>query len=302
MSPRDPAALLAAARAAAEIRAHQTDPDVVALDVTRASMWIERVIWTAVLIGLGFTAASVHAWYTAGAGTLSALWWVGWMVTPTVEIIAVAVLRGEQILGRHGITPGRRTVTARRGLLAFALTLQLWGPLTTLGDPGPGIHGTVGNVAVHAFVILAVILGAEAITELRESLNAAIRAAAERVTDHRTDRRTDRRANRHRHRRTAPPPPVDPPSADPSPSADPPVDPPLTDSPPPPDDDAPGKGEIALTWIAEHWPADQPDPPTPAEIQAGLLARGVSISRGYACKVRAAATTDRAADREEQTG
>ncbi len=138
---------------AAERRALQTHPDVVALRVERIRSQVDGLMWAGLLLGLAFTMVNVQTFAAAGAAVWSLAWVAAWLLDPMVSLVLVAVLRAEQVTARYqvpmqdvGIGPWVR----RTKVFAFAATYamntwQSWARLhvgrdrAALRAPGHGL-------------------------------------------------------------------------------------------------------------------------------------------------------------------
>ncbi|GAB1513241.1 hypothetical protein JCM33774_52830 [Actinophytocola sp. KF-1] len=92
---------------AAEVRAYQTHPDVVALRIERVRSQVDRLCWAGIVLGLAFTMANVQVFAASGADTWSLPWLAAWVLDPTVSLVLIAVLRAEQITSRYQVRTGR---------------------------------------------------------------------------------------------------------------------------------------------------------------------------------------------------
>lgn len=261
----DAADLMARAEQAAMIRAHQTHPAVVALTVERTRIGIERATWVGIGLGLIFTMVTVQQFGAGSAAPWSLPWLAAWLLAPLVEIPLLAILRGEQVMGRYDITPGPWVRRVRWFLLAVTYLLNTW---TSWAALGAGVGGW-REVVLHSAPPLVVLAAAEALTDLREGLARAIAAAGRAPTARPTPR--------------------------PRPAA-PPVQPPSPTKPVAP----PGRRlrDIGVDWALDHWddPTGARGPLRPLHIRDGLMAAGTPVSKGEASKILADAKARRAAD------
>src|SRR6266536_1399764 len=62
------------AAAAAEVRAYQTHPDVVALRIERIRSQVDRLCWAGIVLGLGFTMTNVQVFAASASGSGAAVW------------------------------------------------------------------------------------------------------------------------------------------------------------------------------------------------------------------------------------
>lgn len=161
--------LVAAARAAADVRAYDTHPDVVALQVERTRRQVDALMWTGIVLGLGFTMTNVQVFAAAGAavGTLS--WLAAWLLDPMVSLVLIAVLRAEQVTARYQVETGKWVRTTK--LLAFAATyvMNTWQSFKA---------GSPAGIVLHSVPPLLVFCAAEAAPMLRDRLTESIHKAA----------------------------------------------------------------------------------------------------------------------------
>lgn len=308
-APADEGAeLLGRAERAARRRAYDTDPAVVALTVDEARVVIERTMWVGIALGMVFTCASVQEWGAQGAPAWSLGWCAAWLLAPLVEVPLLAILRGEQVAARYGVRPGTWVRRARWTLLAAAYAMNSWGAWAAV------LGGTGGwaKVLLHSIPPLAVLIAAEALTDLRDMLTRAVGAAAS------APRPVTRPPARPREPRTRPrpaAPPVTPPPPDEPETAE-----PETDGEQAPAATGGTAREVAVAWALAHWDDDHRDPRTgepcpirPVHVSNHMKAIGREISKGEASKALTAAKAERfrlglptarttTEDREEETG
>ncbi|WP_214417067.1 hypothetical protein [Sphaerisporangium fuscum] len=183
------AKLAAAAREAAEVRAYQVHPDVIALRIERMRSWVDRLIWTGMILGLAFTAVNVQN-FAAGddapavhAVTIAGhelVWWSAWLLDPLVSFILIGALLGEQIISRHQLI--KKLGPWVRALKWVALTatyaMNTWTAWESL-EPA--------KILLHSVPPVMVFCAAEAVTDLRhwitEAVRRAYKEAAERARD-----------------------------------------------------------------------------------------------------------------------
>src|SRR4051794_4462470 len=162
------------ARAAAEKRALQTHPDVVALRVERIRSQVDGLMWTGLLLGLAFTMVNVQTFAAAGAAVWSLPWLAAWLLDPMVSLVLVAVLRAEQVTARYQVQMRTATLgpwVARTKLFAFLATYvmntwQSWAELHAAG------------IVLHSVPPVMVYLAAETGPILRDRLTEAVISAA----------------------------------------------------------------------------------------------------------------------------
>ncbi|WP_226380434.1 hypothetical protein [Pseudonocardia sp. KRD291] len=154
---------------AARVRALSTDPDVIALRVERVRMQVDRLMWSGIVLGLGFTMTNVQTFAAAGAPPWSTPWVAAWALDPMVSLVLIAVLRAEQVTARWQVRTGPWVRRARWGTLAATYIMNTWSAWA---------HGIPSQVVLHSVPPLVVFVAAEAVTGLREALSDAVHAAA----------------------------------------------------------------------------------------------------------------------------
>ncbi|GAA4418900.1 hypothetical protein GCM10023148_17770 [Actinokineospora soli] len=92
---------------AADVRAYETHPDVVALRIERVRRQVDWMCWTGIVLGLAFTLVNIHGFAPAGSLTWSLPWLAAWLLDPTVSHELLAILRAEQITARIRCPLGR---------------------------------------------------------------------------------------------------------------------------------------------------------------------------------------------------
>jgi hypothetical protein len=153
--------LTAQAAAAAELRAYQSDPDVVALRVERLRTQVETLMWTGIGLGLCATMTTVQHFAATDAPTGSLVWWVAWLLDPMVSLVLLAVLRAEQATTRHRIHTGPWPRTAKWILLTATYVMNTW-VFWAAGSPS--------GVVLHSVPPLVVVIAAEALADLQYAL------------------------------------------------------------------------------------------------------------------------------------
>ncbi|MBB2742895.1 UNVERIFIED_ORG: hypothetical protein FHR35_002717 [Microbispora rosea subsp. rosea] len=168
--------LALAAKAAADVRAYDTNPDVVAYRIERMRTRVDRLIWTGLILGLAFTAANVQAFAARGAEVGSIEWCTAWLLDPMVSLVLVGVLLGEQVIARHQIKAGPWVRRTKWAALACTYAMNTWSAWASL-DPS--------LILLHSVPPAMVFCAAEAVTDLRhwitEAVRRAYRLAAERL-------------------------------------------------------------------------------------------------------------------------
>lgn len=160
--------LAAAAQAAADVRAYDTNPDVIAYRIERLRAYVDRLVWTGVILGLAFTAANVQAFAAGDAPMYSTGWWIAWLLDPMVSLILIGALIGEQILSRHQLRAGGWVRALKWVTLAATYAMNTWESWDA-GDPA--------LILLHSVPPLVVFVAAEAITDLRHWITEAVRKA-----------------------------------------------------------------------------------------------------------------------------
>jgi hypothetical protein len=156
------------ATAAAELRAWQTHPDVIALRVERIRVQVDRLMWTGIVLGLCFTMTNVQHFAAAGAGMGSLAWWAAWLMDPMVSLVLLAVLRAEQLTTRYHIPTGLWPRATKWALLAATYLMNTW---------TSGAAGSASGVALHSVPPLVVVLAAEAVTDVQHALTDCVHRA-----------------------------------------------------------------------------------------------------------------------------
>jgi hypothetical protein len=186
------AKLIEAASSAAEVRAHQTNPNVVALHVERVRGWVDRLIWTGMVLGLLFTMANVQ--HFASGGTKppwvhgawkdgSAIEWIiAWLLDPTVSLIVVGVLMGEQAINRHGLTADTWVRVTKWVALGCTYAMNTWSAWFAL---------VPSQIVLHSVPPVIVVCAAEVGPALRRQITEAVRKAYEAAADRSQDRSPD---------------------------------------------------------------------------------------------------------------
>jgi hypothetical protein len=161
------------ARAAAEIRALQTHPDVVALRVEKIRNQVDRMMWAGLLLGLAYTMVNVQSFAAAGAVVWSLPWLSAWLFDPMVSLVLVAVLRAEQITARYQVEMRTDTIgpwVRRTKVFAFLATyvMNTW-------QSWAALH--VSGIVLHSVPPVLVYLAAETGPILRDRLTEAVLSA-----------------------------------------------------------------------------------------------------------------------------
>lgn len=153
---------------AAEVRAYQVHPDVVALRIERVRAQVDRLCWTGIVLGLAFTMTNVQWFAAAGARPWSLPWLAAWVLDPTVSLVLLAILRGEQVTSRYQVHTGMWVRAAKWFALSATYVMNTWASYAA---------GSLSGVVLHSVPPLLVFVAAEAITDLRDKLSDAVLAA-----------------------------------------------------------------------------------------------------------------------------
>ena len=153
---------------AAEVRAYQTHPDVVALRVERVRAQVDRLCWAGIVLGLAFTMTNVQWFAAAGARPGTLPWLAAWVLDPTVSLVLLAILRGEQITARYQVHTGSWVRVAKWFTLTATYVMNTWASYAA---------GTPAEIVLHSVPPLLVFVAAEAVTDLQDKLTEAVAAA-----------------------------------------------------------------------------------------------------------------------------
>lgn len=153
---------------AAEVRAYQTHPDVIAMRVEQVRAQVDRLCWAGIMLGLAFTMTNVQQFAAAGALAWSLPWLAAWLLDPTVSLVLLAILRAEQITARYQVRTGRWVRRAKWFTLAATYVMNTWSSYAA---------GSLSGIVLHSVPPLVVFVAAEAITDLRDKLTEAVTAA-----------------------------------------------------------------------------------------------------------------------------
>jgi hypothetical protein len=111
---------------AAEVRAYQTDPDVVALRIERVRRQVDWMCWSGIVLGLAFTMTNVQSFASAGTSSWSLPWVAAWVLDPTVSLVLLAILRAEQVTARYQVRTGGWVRRAKWFTLAATYVMNTW--------------------------------------------------------------------------------------------------------------------------------------------------------------------------------
>jgi hypothetical protein len=156
------------AATAAEVRAYQTHPDVVALRVERVRSQVDRLCWSGITLGLAFTMTNVQTFAAAGSSAWSLPWLAAWLLDPTVSVVLLAILRAEQVTARYQVRTGPWVRRAKWFTLAATYVMNTWASFAA---------GSLAGIVLHSVPPLVVFVAAEAVTDLRGKLTDAVNAA-----------------------------------------------------------------------------------------------------------------------------
>ena len=159
---------------AAEVRAYQTDPDVVALRIERVRRQVDWMCWSGIVLGLAFTMTNVQGFASAGTRPGSLPWLAAWVLDPTVSLVLLAILRAEQVTARYQVRTGTWVRRAKWFTLAATYVMNTW---TSFVAAQPAA------IVLHSVPPLVVFVAVEAITDLRDKLTDAVLAAAGQRTE-----------------------------------------------------------------------------------------------------------------------
>jgi hypothetical protein len=162
---------------ARDVRAQQTNPDVVALKVERVRTWVDRLVWAGIVLGLLFTMANVQ--HLAASGSKppwehggSVDWLIAWLLDPMVSLVLIGVLMGEQVINRHAIKAGAWVGVIKWVALGCTYTMNTWSAWASLwGSPKPS------QILLHSVPPVIVVCATEAITDLRLNITRAVTTA-----------------------------------------------------------------------------------------------------------------------------
>jgi hypothetical protein len=153
---------------AAEVRAYQTHPDVVALRVERIRTQVDRLCWAGIVLGLAFTMTNVQSFAAAGSPAWSLPWLAAWLLDPTVSVVLLGILRAEQVTARYQVHTGPWVRRAKWFTLAATYSMNTWEVYAA---------GSVAGIVLHSVPPLVVFVAAEAVTDLRDKLTEAVHVA-----------------------------------------------------------------------------------------------------------------------------
>lgn len=153
------------AAAAAELRAWQVHPDVVALRTEKIRGQVDGLIWVAIVLGLGFTMVNVQSFAAAGASTWSLAWWAAWLLDPMVSLVLIAVLRAEQVTAREQVDAGPWAHRTKWATFAATYLMNTWLAWSRFD---------VAGIVLHSVPPVLVATAAATAPKLRDALTEAV--------------------------------------------------------------------------------------------------------------------------------
>jgi hypothetical protein len=150
---------------AAEVRAYQTHPDVVALRIERVRAQVDWICWCGIVLGLAFTMTNVQGFASVGMRVWSLPWLAAWVLDPTVSLVLLAILRAEQVTARYQVRTGPWVRRAKWFTLAATYVMNTWVSYAA---------GSASAIVLHSVPPLVVFVAVEAITDLRDKLTDAV--------------------------------------------------------------------------------------------------------------------------------
>lgn len=160
---------------AAEVRAYQTHPDVVALRIERVRSQVDWICWCGIVLGLAFTMTNVQEFASTGTRVWSLPWLAAWVLDPTVSLVLLAILRAEQVTARYQVKTGPWVRRAKWFTLAATYVMNTWASYAV---------GSASAIVLHSVPPLVVFVAVEAITDLRDKLTDAVLVAARQAQVH----------------------------------------------------------------------------------------------------------------------
>lgn len=144
------------------------NPDVAAA-ADRARRWVDVAGWTAIVLGLAFTAVNVQVFAAAGAPIWSLGWCAAWLLDPIASVLLLAVVRAEQVTSRWQIAMPWQVGATKWAAFLATLVMNVWAPVRDLIPSG---------IVLHAIPPVFVLLAAEVSPVLRDRLTEAVKVAA----------------------------------------------------------------------------------------------------------------------------
>lgn len=146
-----------------------TGDEDVAAAAERARRWVDVAAWTAIALGLAFTAVNVQQFAAGGAVAWSPGWVVAWLLDPMVSVLLLAVVRAEQVTARWQVPMPWQVVAVKWCAFAATYCMNTWSAWR---------DGVPSSVVLHSVPPVFVLLAAEVAPALRDRLTAAVQAAA----------------------------------------------------------------------------------------------------------------------------
>lgn len=153
---------------AGKIRKYAVNPDVVALRVERVMLWITVLMWSGVTFGLLFTIPNVHAFISDGAAKGTTDWFIGWAVSPAVQLPLVGLLIAASYMARYHVAPSWQVQYGKFLLLGAELGMNTWRSIEAQD---------ADEIFKHAIPVLIVMFCAEGVTDLRSKLTECVEKA-----------------------------------------------------------------------------------------------------------------------------
>lgn len=158
---------------AAQLRAHETHPDVVAYRLGRTQRVVERFVYAAILCGLAFTVVNVQQFAAGDATTQDLSWYSAWVLDPVVTLGLIGILIAGRALARADVHLGSWCRRAQWVLLALTYAMNTWQSWA---------KGTPSLILLHSVPPLVVFVLVESLSELRERFAIAIDRAHQAAT------------------------------------------------------------------------------------------------------------------------
>ncbi|WP_146159417.1 hypothetical protein [Allonocardiopsis opalescens] len=145
-----------------------------ALRLETSRVWVERLGWTGLVLGLAFTAANVQHFAAQGAEPWSLVWVTAWLLDPMVSLVLLAILLGESMTSRHQLPTDGWVRATKWAALGATYAMNTWHAWATVN---------LASILLHSVPPALVFFAAEALPQLRYRMTEAIgRAYASAVT------------------------------------------------------------------------------------------------------------------------
>lgn len=141
------------------------DEDDVAAAAASVRRWVDVATWTAIGLGLAFTAVNVQVFAAAGAPAWSPSWVVAWLLDPMVSVLLLAVVRAEQLTARWQVPMGWQVTAVKWAAFAATYAMNTWAAWR---------DGVPSSVVLHSVPPVFVLLAAEVAPALRDRLTEAV--------------------------------------------------------------------------------------------------------------------------------